>query len=65
MTTLTSKLANATLALQSTLDISHPAPEVLIQQLHDLAQIGYQAQESFSLNILAKMSDSLKICTRG
>ena len=65
MTTLTSKLANATLALQSTLDISHPAPEVLIQQLHDLAQIGYQAQETFSLNILAKMSDSLKICTRG
>lgn len=65
MTTLTSDLAKATLALQSTLNIRHPSPDVLIQQLHDLANIGYRAHDTFSLNILAKLTDSLKSCTRG
>jgi hypothetical protein len=65
MTTLTSRLATATKALKSSLELRHPSPEVLMQQLHDLAEIGYQAQGTFSVNLLAKLHDALKDCTRG
>jgi hypothetical protein len=36
-----------------------------MQQLHDLAEIGYQAHGTFSVNLLAKLHGALKDCTRG
>jgi hypothetical protein len=64
-TTLSAELTQTATALIRTVNGSSPIPEVLFQQLWDLANVCEQAKANNSFNLLARAHAAVKESTRG